>query len=75
MIMPKKIICQCNNCNCSQEFEPIDKELLLNLITHGRVDSKRAEYLTSRVGSNLCKNCFTGKHLIKKIDNKLQKMR
>lgn len=59
--MSAKIKCQCS-CDCSAEFEPIDKELLLNLITHGRVDSKRAEYLTSRVGSKLCKNCFTEKH-------------
>ncbi len=62
--MSKKIKCQCS-CNCTEEFESIDKELLLNLITHGRVDAKRAEYLTSRVGSKLCKNCFTGKHLTK----------
>jgi hypothetical protein len=64
--MTAKIKCQCN-CICSEEFEPIDKELLLNLITHGRVDSKRAEYLTSRVGRTVCKNCFRGKHVDKKI--------
>jgi hypothetical protein len=52
--MPVKTKCQCS-CNCSAEFEPIDKELLLNLITHGRVDAKRAEYLTIRVGSKLQK--------------------
>jgi hypothetical protein len=63
--MIAKLKCQCS-CSCSEKFEPIDKELLLNLITHGRVDSKRAEYLTSRVGSILCKNCFTGKHTDKK---------
>jgi hypothetical protein len=63
--MSKKIKCQCS-CNCTKEFEPIEKELLLNLITHGRVDAKRSEYLTSRVGSKLCKNCFTGIHLPKK---------
>ena len=63
--MTAKIKCQCS-CNCSEEFESINKELLLNLITHGRVDTKRAEYLTSRVGSNLCKNCFTGVHLLEK---------
>ena len=62
--MPAKINCQCDECPCSEEFEPIDKEMLLNLITHGRVDTKRAEYLTSRVGSKLCKNCFTGKHVL-----------
>ena len=59
--MSAKIKCQCS-CDCSAEFEPVDKELLLNLITHGRVDAKRAEYLTSRVGNKLCKNCFTEKH-------------
>ena len=56
------IRCQCKICGCFEEFEPIDKELLLNLITHGRVDPKRAEYLSNRVGSNLCKKCFTGNH-------------
>ena len=63
--MVAKIKCQCN-CNCSEEFEPIDKELLLNLITHGRVDSKRAKYLTRRVGSVVCNHCFNGKHYLKK---------
>ncbi len=58
--MSKKIKCQCSDCGCSEEFESIDRELLLNLITHGRVDAKRADYLSSRVGSNLCKNCFLG---------------
>ena len=61
--MYEKIPCQCN-CSCSELFEPIDKELLLNLITHGRVDSKRAEYLKSRVGSKLCKKCFEGNHAL-----------
>ena len=61
--MSEKIKCQCNHCKCSKEFEPIDRELLLNLITHGRVDAKRAEYLTSRVGSNICKKCFIGTHI------------
>lgn len=61
--MLEKKKCQCSHCKCPEEFEPIDRELLLNLITHGRVDAKRAEYLTSRVGSNLCKNCFNGKHM------------
>ena len=59
--MPDRIKCQCR-CNCYEKFEPIDQELLLNLITHGRVDAKRAEYLKSRVGSKVCKNCFTGEH-------------
>jgi len=57
------IKCQCKDCSCKEEFEQIDGELLLNLITHGRIDPKRAEYLSSRVGSNLCKNCFTGNHI------------
>ncbi len=56
--MSQKIKCQCSQCGCSEEFESIDKELLLNLITHGRVDVKREEYLTNRVGNNLCKNFF-----------------
>lgn len=59
--MPAKIKCQCH-CNCSEEFEPINRELLLNLITHGRVDAKRAKYLTSRIDSKVCKNCFTKEH-------------
>ena len=45
------------------EFEPIDRELLLNLITHGRVNSDRAKYLSSRIGSTLCKDCFSGIHI------------
>lgn len=45
--MSVKINCQCSNCECSEEFESIDRELLLNLITHGRIDEKRAEYLTN----------------------------
>lgn len=57
-----KIRCQCNDCDCLEEFEQIDKELLLNLITHGRVEEKRAQYLKSRVGSTLCKNCFVKIH-------------
>ena len=60
--MLPNIKCQCNECKCNAEFEQIDKELLLNLITHGRVDAKRAEYLTSRIGSKLCKNCFLKNH-------------
>lgn len=56
------IQCQCNKCDCKREFEQIDKELLLNLITHGRVDEKRAEYLKNRIGSKLCKNCFLENH-------------
>ena len=61
--MPEKVECKCKDCNCTEKFEPIDKELLLNLIAHGRVDSNRAKYLTSRVGSKLCKNCFLGNHI------------
>ncbi len=61
-MVASKIPCQCN-CNCTKLFEPIDKELLLNLITHGGVDEKRAKYLTSRVGSKLCADCFSSNHL------------
>lgn len=63
--MTDKINCQCS-CNCDEEIEPTDRESLLNLITHGRVDSKRTEYLTNRVGSKICKNCFLGKHSLAK---------
>jgi hypothetical protein len=55
--------CQCKECQCDEIFEQIDKELFLNLITHGRVDEKRAKYLTSRVGSKLCGRCFSGNHV------------
>lgn len=56
--------CQCEECNCREKFERIDRELLLNLITHGRVDEKRARYLTNRAESNLCRKCYSGDHKI-----------
>ena len=57
--------CKCTHCSCARKFQQIDKEQLLNLITHGRVSEERAVYLSSRVGSELCKDCFIGNHLKK----------
>jgi hypothetical protein len=36
-----KIKCRCDVCSCDREFEQIDRDLLLNLITHGKVDTRR----------------------------------
>lgn len=57
------INCECDKCDCHKEFESIDGEELLNLIQHGRLDSQKATYLKSKVGSKLCKSCFIDQHL------------
>ncbi|MBM3904431.1 MAG: hypothetical protein FJ357_04800 [Thaumarchaeota archaeon] len=53
--------CQCS-CNCSAEFEPIDREKLLNTIQHGRLDKKQIEFAMKRLDSIICETCFVGKH-------------
>ncbi len=55
--------CQCKKCDCHQEFESIDKEELLNVIQHGRLNPKQIEFAKKRIGSMICERCFVGKHL------------
>ena len=55
--------CQCTECDCHREFESIDKEELLNVIQHGRLNSKQIEFAKKRLGSSICEQCFVGKHL------------
>ncbi|AJZ75424.1 hypothetical protein SU86_002390 [Candidatus Nitrosotenuis cloacae] len=54
--------CQCEKCHCSEEFEPIDKENLLNTIQHGRLDKKQIEFAMKRLDNVLCEKCFLNKH-------------
>jgi hypothetical protein len=55
--------CQCEKCNCKQEFEPINQEELLNVIQHGRLDQKQIDIALKRIGSKLCEKCFIGNHI------------
>ena len=55
--------CQCKNCNCKEEFEPIDSEELLNVIQHGRLNQKQIDFAKKRIGSKLCEKCFGKNHL------------
>ena len=57
-----KIDCECTECNCQNRFELIDGEELLILIQHGRLTSEQIAFLKTRVGSRICKQCFTGQH-------------
>jgi len=57
------ISCQCSECDCHKEFESIDKEDLLNVIQHGRLNPKQIEFAKKRIGSMMCERCFEGKHL------------
>ena len=57
------LICQCKKCDCHREFESIDKEELLNVIQHGRLNPKQIEFAKKRLGSKICDRCFVGKHL------------
>ncbi len=54
--------CQCTQCDCHKEFESIDSEELLNVIQHGRLNSKQIEFAKKRLGSSICELCFVGKH-------------
>ena len=60
--MGQKITCNCTKCHCGEIFEIIETEELINLIQHGRLEQEKIEFLRNRVGSRLCKYCFTGKH-------------
>ncbi len=55
--------CQCEKCNCKQEFEPINQEELLNVIQHGRLDQKQIDFALKRIGNKLCEKCFNGNHI------------
>ena len=61
-LMGKITTCHCSACACQQEFELVETEELLNLIQHGRLTEEQITFLKSRVGSNLCKQCFIGNH-------------
>ena len=54
--------CKCTDCDCQEEFEPIDKEHLLNVIQHGRLNQKQIDFAKKRIGSTICERCFVGKH-------------
>ncbi|MFQ5781815.1 MAG: hypothetical protein ACE5GR_02010 [Nitrosopumilus sp.] len=56
------INCKCSECNCQEKFETIETEELLNLIQHGRLSQTQINFLKTRVGSKVCKQCITGKH-------------
>lgn len=55
--------CQCNECGCRKEFDPVDKEKLLNTIQHGKLDKKQIEFAMKRIDSKLCESCFVGRHV------------
>lgn len=56
--------CQCLICDCRIEFESIDKEELLDIIQHGRLNPKQTAFAKKkkRLGSSICEQCFVGKH-------------
>lgn len=54
--------CQCDKCNCTREFEPVNREKLLNTVQHGRLDQKEIAFAIKRLDSTLCELCFLGKH-------------
>lgn len=54
--------CQCSECSCLIEFEPIDKERLLNTIQHGKLDKKQIDLAMKRLDSKVCERCFVGRH-------------
>jgi len=58
----KSMICQCEKCNCNEEFESIDQEHLLNVIQHGRLNQKQIDFAMKQIGSKLCERCFIGNH-------------
>jgi hypothetical protein len=62
-----KIRCQCNDCECHKEFDSINKEELLNVIQHGRLNQKQIDFANKRIGSKICEDCFVGKHLNSKV--------
>jgi len=56
------ITCSCTECDCHREFESINKEELLNVIQHGRLNSKQIAFAKKRLGSSICEQCFSGRH-------------
>jgi hypothetical protein len=58
-----KIRCKCIECDCHIEFESINREELLNVIQHGRLNPKQIEFAKKRIGSMICESCFVRKHL------------
>jgi hypothetical protein len=61
-MLTSKIICECAQCDCNEEFVAVDTEDLINLIQHGRLVQKQIDFLKTRVGSMACKQCFLGNH-------------
>ncbi len=54
--------CSCNICNCTEEFEIIDKEEFLNLVIHGRLEQSQINSIKKRIGIDICKNCLLENH-------------
>ena len=55
--------CQCHECDCHEEFEPLDSEQFLNVIQHGRLNKKQIEFAKKRLDTKICEKCFVGKHM------------
>ncbi len=51
--------CQCEKCNCKQEFEPINQEELLNVIQHGRLDQKQLTLHWNELAVNYAKSALS----------------
>jgi hypothetical protein len=62
MVVLDILRCNCTQCKCHIAFESIDKEEILNVIQHGRLNSKQVEFAKKRLGSSICERCFIGKH-------------
>jgi len=58
----EKTDCQCTACNCKENFKIIESDDLLNLVQHGRLTDEQIKFIKTRLGSRICKNCFSGKH-------------
>ncbi len=58
----EKMRCKCPDCDCKEDFEPLDGEHLLNVIQHGRLNPKQIEFAKKRIGNMICENCSVGKH-------------
>ena len=61
--MNKKIKCSCTKCSCKNEFEIIEKEMLLNALNHGWIkNQKQIEYLKNQNSKKICEKCFFEEH-------------
>jgi len=59
----EKIKCHCQECNCQEEFEVVEKETLLNAVNHGWIkNQEQIKFLKDQVDILICKNCYFGKH-------------